>query len=154
MSLSSSAEIFRNCNRLMNGKGIALRPITLAKKVAEFALTKKAQDVKILDLRKLTDMADFFVICSGESDIQVKAIADAILESTERIGVEAWHQEGVTQRQWLLLDYVDVVVHVFHKEIRKFYALEKLWGDAKIQTVEDKPAAPKTPKKRAAKKLS
>ena len=90
-----------------------------------------------MDLRKLTDMTDFFVICSADSDVQVKAVADAIAEGTDSIGISAWHSEGLTHRQWVLLDYVDVVVHVFHKEVRKFYALEKLWGDAKIEVIED-----------------
>ncbi len=108
-----------------------------------------------MDLRKVTDMTDFFVICSGDSDVQVKAIADAIADSTETIGVDAWHQEGITQRQWVLLDYVDVVVHVFHKEIRKYYGLERLWGDAKIQHVKDEPANGKAArKKKAAKKAT
>lgn len=90
-----------------------------------------------MDLRKVTDIADFFVVCSADSDVQVKAIADAVADGTESFGVSPWHREGLSQRQWVLLDYVDVVVHVFHKEIRKFYGLEKLWGDAKIEAVED-----------------
>jgi ribosome-associated protein len=117
-----------------------LTPKTLAKKIAHLALIKKAYSITILDLRKLTDMTDFFVVCSGDSDVQVKAISDAIIEGTEQLGVPVWHHEGESQRQWVLLDYVDVVVHVFHREARKYYALEKLWGDAKIETVEDKPA--------------
>ncbi|MBI1804003.1 MAG: ribosome silencing factor [Ignavibacteriae bacterium] len=114
-----------------------MTPKTLAKKIAHLALTKKAHKITILDLRKLTDMTDFFVICSADSDIQVKAIADTITDGTEMIGVSAWHREGISQRQWVLLDYVDVVVHIFHREARRFYGLEKLWGDAKIEIVED-----------------
>ena len=118
----------------------------LAKKIAQLALTKKAHNVTIMDLRKVTDMADFFVVCSADSDVQVKAVADAVAAGTEELGLSPWHTEGVTQRQWVLLDYVDVVVHIFHKETRKYYAIEKLWGDAVIETVED------TPKKLPAKK--
>lgn len=103
------------------------------------ALTKKASDIVIMELRKLTDMTDFFVICSGDSDVQVKAIADAIIDGSEKSGIEVWHKEGISQRQWVLLDYVDVVVHIFHKEARKFYGLEKLWGDAKFEEVMDEP---------------
>ncbi len=114
----------------------------LARKIASFALTKKATDLVIMDLRKLTDMTDFFVICTGDSDTQVKAIADAIMDGTEKMGVPAWHQEGISNRQWILLDYVDIVVHVFHKEVRKFYGLDKLWGDAKVLKLEDKPKKP------------
>ncbi len=116
-----------------------MTPKTLAKKIAQFALSKKAHAITILDLRKITDMTDFFVICSADSDVQVKAISDAIMDGTEELGIPAWHREGITQRQWVLLDYVDVVAHVFHKEARRFYALEKLWGDAKIEVVEDVP---------------
>jgi ribosome-associated protein len=124
-----------------------LRTKTLAKKIARYALGKKAHDVTIMDLRKVTDMADFFVICSADSDVQVKAVADAIADGTESMGISAWHSEGLTNRQWVLLDYVDIVVHVFHKEVRKYYGLEKLWGDAKIEVITDgdekKPAAPR-----------
>ena len=124
-----------------------MTPKTLAKKIAQLALTKKARDITILDLRKLTDMADFFVICSADSDVQVKAIADAIAEGTENLGTYPWHREGLSHRQWILLDYVDIVVHVFHKEVRKFYGLEKLWGDAKMERVEEAPAVKKTVRK-------
>ena len=109
-----------------------------------------------MDLRKVTDMSDFFVVCSGSSDVQVKAIADAVADGTEEMGLSPWHREGLTQRQWILLDYVDVVVHVFHADLRKYYALEKLWGDAKIEVVEDKPPTkkPARTKKPAATKKS
>lgn len=130
-----------------------MTPKTLAKKIAHLALTKKAHTISILDLRKLTDMTDFFVVCSGDSDVQVKAISDAIIDGTDRLGVPPWHQEGTTQRQWILLDYVDVVVHVFHREARKYYALEKLWGDAKIEAVEDKPDPKPLARKPKPKKL-
>jgi ribosome-associated protein len=126
-----------------------LTPRTLAKKIAQLALEKKADNVTLLDLRKLTDMTDFFVVCSADSDVQVKAIADHIADGADQIGARPWHEEGLSQRQWVLLDFVDVVVHVFHKEMRRYYALEKLWGDAKIETVTDEPAEP--PKKPTAK---
>ena len=113
----------------------------LAKKIAGFALSKKAHNIVILDLRKLTAMTDFFVICSADSDTQVRAIAEEIREGSERAGEKVWHNEGYSESTWVLLDFVDVVVHVFHKETRSFYNLEKLWGDAKFEHVEDKPAA-------------
>ncbi len=122
-------------------KGKPLTPKALAKKIASFALAKKAQNVVLLDLRKLTTMADFFVICSAESDTQVRAIADNIRDGTERAGERVWHDEGQGESTWVLLDFVDVVVHVFHKETRSFYNLEKLWGDAAFEYFEDKPAA-------------
>lgn len=110
---------------------------TLAKKIAQLTLTKKAHDIVVMDLRKVSDMTDFFVVCSADSDIQVKAIADAVMDGTEELGVSVWHSEGFSQRQWVLLDYVDIVVHIFHKEARSFYSIEKLWGDAKIESIRD-----------------
>ena len=92
-------------------------------------------------------MTDFFVVCSADSDVQVKAIADAISDGTDKLGIPKWHSEGVTQRQWILLDYVDIVVHVFHREARKFYGLEKLWADAKIEKIVDKPLVKKAVRK-------
>ena len=121
---------------------------TLQRQIAELALTKKAKDVAILDLHDLTSMTDYFVVCSGDSETQVKAIADAIMSGMEELGEKAWHTEGIQNLQWVLLDYVDVVVHVFHKDARTFYGLEKLWGDAKVQKIADrKPSTTKKPKK-------
>lgn len=123
-----------------------MRTKALARKLAEFTLEKKAHDVIVMDLRKVTDMTDFFVICSADSDTQVKAIADSVIDGTEKMDMEIWHKEGLAQRQWVLLDYVDIVVHIFHKDARKFYGLEKIWGDAKVEHVEDEPAPPAGPK--------
>jgi len=103
---------------------------TLAKKVASFALSKKAYDVVILDLRALTSAADFFVLCSADSDTQVRAIADAVRDGTDGIGSSLWHDEGYQASSWIILDFVDVVAHVFHKDSRRYYNLERLWGDA------------------------
>lgn len=104
---------------------------TLARTVVDLALSKKAQGVRLMDLRGLTDMTDFFVVCHGDSDMHVKAIADAVLDGLESAGSRAWHREGLSGLRWVLLDYVDVVVHVFQPEEREFYGLERLWGDAK-----------------------
>jgi len=92
-----------------------------------------------MDLRTLTSVADFFVVCSADSEIQMKAIAEAVEEGMEREGVRAWHRE-VGSAQWVLLDYVDVVLHIFHKSARTYYSLEKLWGDAVMKTVRDRKA--------------
>jgi ribosome-associated protein len=102
----------------------------LAERAARLALEKKAHDILILDLRKLTTAADRFVICSADSETQVKAVADHVAESLATEGMKAWHVEGQQGRRWILLDYVDVVIHVFYTETREFYALEDLWGDA------------------------
>ncbi len=107
----------------------------LARKAGQFALEKKALDVRILDLRKLTSITDYFVICSGEADVQVKAIADNIIDSLRDEDIDVWNMEGYEAGRWILLDFVDVVVHVFHEESRQFYGLERLWGDAPVVSV-------------------
>ena len=109
----------------------------LARELAVLTLEKKATDVKILDLRELTTITDFFVICTAHSDTQVKAVADAVIDGAKKIGERAWHKEGLSQKSWVLLDYVDVVVHVFLKDTREFYGLEKLWGDAPCESISD-----------------
>jgi ribosome-associated protein len=112
---------------------------TFAKKTAEFALSKKASDVVLMDLRKLSAPADFFVLCSADSDTHARAIAQAVRDGADDIGVALWRSEGFRALSWVLLDYVDVVVHVFKKDVRQFYNLERLWGDAKVTPVEDTP---------------
>lgn len=114
-----------------------MTPRRLAEMAGRLALAKKAFDVKILDLRKLSTFTDFFVICSVQVDIHAKAVADSILENLGKKGIKVWHNEGYQTSRWILLDYVDVVVHIFLRETREFYALEKLWGDAKIDELSD-----------------
>ena len=114
---------------------------TEAKKIADLMISKKAFDVAILDLKKLTSATDYFVICSADSDTQVKAIADAVQDGMEALGEHIWHQEGYHAMRWILLDYVDVVAHIFHKEERSFYNLDRLWGDAKRTEIQDPLAA-------------
>lgn len=114
-----------------------LTPKTAAKRIADLALTKKAYDIVVMDLRTLTTITDYFVVCTADSDTQVKAVADAISEGMANLGDRPWHEEGYTNRSWILLDFVDVVVHVFHKDVRKFYNLERLWGDAKVEHISD-----------------
>jgi len=109
----------------------------LADRIASLALEKKAREIVILDLRKLTAAADAFVICTGDSETQVKAIADHVAEKLGAAGNKAWHVEGQEGRRWVLLDFVDVVVHVFHRETRSFYSLETLWGDAPATRIDD-----------------
>ena len=113
-----------------------MRSMTLAKKIARLAHVKKASDVIIMNVGKLTSVTDYFVVCSADSDIQVMAIADAVEEGMEKEGVQPWHRE-VGSKNWVLLDYVDVVLHVFHKQTRSFYSLERLWGDADVVRVGD-----------------
>lgn len=117
-------------------------------------MTKKAYDIVIMDLRKLTTITDYFVVCTADSDTQVKAVADAVSEGMAKLGDQPWHEEGYTNRSWILLDFVDVVVHVFHKDVRKFYNLERLWGDAPVEHVSDDHAAEQVVKQRSAKSIS
>lgn len=111
--------------------------ITLANKIAELIFNKKGYDVRILDLKEVASFADYFVICSADSDTQVKAIADEVDKTLRDQGMKSWHKEGYKALNWVLLDYVDVVVHIFKKDMREFYNLEKLWGDAPVIDVED-----------------
>jgi ribosome-associated protein len=120
---------------------------TFAKKIADFALTKKASDVILMDLRKLNAPADFFVLCSADSDTHAKAIAQAVRDGADELGVTHMRTEGLRALSWVLLDYFDVVVHVFKKDVRHFYNLERLWGDAKVIAIEDEPAPPRGPSK-------
>ncbi len=103
----------------------------LLRVAAEAAASKKAADLVGLDLRDLDGVADWFLICSGSSEPQVKAIAEAVEEKLKAAGARPWHVEGREGRRWVLLDYVDVVVHVFHEKTREYYLLERLWGDAR-----------------------
>jgi len=123
-----------------------------AEKISNIIFNKKGYDVKILDLRKVASFADFFVICSADSDTQVKAIADEIDKSLRDEGIKCWHKEGYIALNWVLLDYVDVVVHIFKKETREFYNIEKLWGDAPTTEVEDPALKKKTAKTKTVRK--
>lgn len=109
----------------------------LAERIAHLALEKKARDILILDLHGLTSATDRFVVMTADSDTQVGAIADHIVAKLKDEGMRAWHVEGLESRRWVLLDYVDVVVHVFYSQTRNFYSLETLWGDAPAIRVQD-----------------
>jgi ribosome-associated protein len=99
-----------------------LKSQLLAQAVAQLALSKKAGDIVILDLRGLTTMTDYFVVCSADSDVQIRAIAAAVDEGMQKKGEAAWHKESGSSN-WVLLDFVDVVVHIFHRSTRTFYNL-------------------------------
>lgn len=111
----------------------------LVEKITQLIFEKKGSDVKVIELKEVSSVADYFILCSADSDTQVQAIAEHLDKSLREKGIRLWHKEGTTALQWVLLDYVDVVIHVFQKETRAFYNLEKLWGDAAITAVEDKP---------------
>lgn len=118
---------------------MALSSHESARLAGKFALDKRASDIVILDLRESTSVTDFFVLCSGSADIHVKAIAQNIREGLTNEGQKLWHIEGLVYGSWVLLDYVDFVVHVFLKEKREFYDLERLWGDAPVERMEELP---------------
>jgi ribosome-associated protein len=125
-----------------------LQSSTVAKRIGELALTKKANEVVIMDLRKISPVADYFVVCSADSDVQVKAIAEEVEDGMKKEGNPPWHRE-TTSSNWMILDFVDVVLHVFHKQTRPFYNLEKLWGDAKIQKLAESVRSSRAKKKTA-----
>jgi len=117
----------------LKSKQIAL----LAREACE---EKKAEDIVILDIRKLSSIADYFVIASGTSDRHVRAIAESVLDKLEEKDIKCAHVEGIQESRWVLLDFSDIIVHVFHPETRQFYNLERLWGEAaKFQEVKVKP---------------
>lgn len=117
-----------------------------ARNIAELALfasrEKKAIDPLILDIRKISDIADFFVLASGSSDRHVRTIAEAVMDHLDAKKLRPDHIEGREQASWILVDYGTVIVHVFHRETRTYYSLERLWGDAKLITPKRKDEKP------------
>jgi ribosome-associated protein len=107
-----------------------LTPEKTASAVAELAADRKAQDIVQLDLRGMIGYADYFVICSGRTDRQTRAIHDAIHEGMKARGILPRRVEGLSEARWILMDYLDVVVHVFTPDTREYYRLEQLWGEA------------------------
>lgn len=92
---------------------------------------KKGMDILLLDLREVTDLLDFFLLCTGTSSQHVKVLAEEVERELKRENERPLHVEGLKERRWVLLDYVDVAVHIFQRDTREFYALERLWGDAR-----------------------
>ena len=109
-----------------------------ARRISELMLEKKALDVTIIDVRKITTLTDFFVLCTSESQPQSRAITDHIHQEMKKEKMKAWHIEGYQQLDWVLLDFVNIVAHVFSKDARKYYEFERLWADGKITRVKDK----------------
>lgn len=99
----------------------------------------KAKEIVSLDLRNIeTSVCDFFIVCHGTSNTHTSAIADSVIEETlKSIKEKPWHKEGLTNGDWILLDYGNVVAHIFQKETRDYYNIEKLWGDADIQLIKE-----------------
>ena len=110
--------------------------VQVAQRAAQICLDNKANDVVLLNLRKVSDMTDYFLIVSGTSDTHVRSIAEHVIEELKKEGSAPHHVEGLPQGRWVLLDYVDFVVHIFHPTLRSFYQLERLWSDAEVAAVE------------------
>jgi ribosome-associated protein len=105
----------------------------LVQKAAAILIDRKANDVVLLSLKGVSDMTDYFLIASGTSDTHVRSLGNAVLEDMKKdVGQMANHSEGLQQGRWVLLDYVDFVVHVFHPTLRNFYQIERLWADAQV----------------------
>ncbi|MEO5590069.1 MAG: ribosome silencing factor [Gemmatimonadaceae bacterium] len=107
-------------------------PVSDAMRAASMCLDMKANDVVLLNLQGVTDMTDYFVIASGTSDTHVRSIGEHIIAELRKSGVRVHHVEGVQQGRWVLLDFVDFVVHIFHPTLRSFYQIERLWSDAEV----------------------
>jgi len=111
----------------------------LSKYIVKGIQEKKGTNIVILDLKGIGNaIADYFIICTGTSDTQVDAIAESVdKEVVEAAAEKPWHREGFQNKEWILLDYVNVVVHIFKSDVRSFYGLEELWGDAVVTRIED-----------------
>ena len=109
----------------------------IVKIVTRCLLEKKACDIKLINVEKITSLADIFIICTSESDPQTKAIANHIKDSLAEQNIKSWHTEGYQQLRWVLIDYVDIVINIFNTEARGYYNMERLWADADIQLIEE-----------------
>lgn len=118
-----------------------LDSLALAQRAAQICQDYKANDVVLLDLRGVTDMTDFFIVASGTSDTHVRSVGEHLAEEMKKLGSPVYHMEGTTKGRWVLLDFVDFVVHVFHPTLRDFYQLERLWADAESIPIEADAAA-------------
>ncbi len=111
---------------------------TLINTITDALLEKKAKDIVVLDVRGLTTLTDYFIVCHGTSDTQIGALANSVsVKTKEELGEAEWKKEGLEARRWIILDYVNVVVHIFSKEKREFYGIERMWNDAEISKIED-----------------
>ena len=106
--------------------------------IVESLLSKKANNIMVLDVSELTTLAEYFVICHGNSDTQIKALADIVEDDVrEKTSEKAWKKEGVSARSWMILDFVNIVVHIMSEEKREYYGIERMWNDAKITHIKD-----------------
>lgn len=119
----------------------AKKPATLSVNdvIIQSIQDKKGENIVSIDLRNIPDtITDYFIICDADNTTQVKAIAEHVMEETrKRLGEKPWQKEGLQEAEWILIDYVNTVVHVFHKPLRNFYQLEELWNDGVVLQIND-----------------
>ena len=108
-----------------------------AQRISELMIEKKAVDIIIIDVKKITTLTDFFVVCTSESQPQTRAITDHINQKMKEDGIKSWHIEGYEHLDWVLIDFVNIFVHIFSKETREYYEFERLWADGIITTIQD-----------------
>ncbi len=114
-----------------------MEAVEKAKKIAEILDAKKAWDLKAICVTDITSVTDYFVLCTGNSTTQIKALAEEVFEKMKEDGEEALRMEGRNNSAWILVDFGDVVVHVFSKELREFYDLDHFWGDGELLDLSD-----------------
>jgi len=111
---------------------LLLDALALARQLTDWAAEAKAEDIVLLDIRRATYLADYFVICTGTSDRHLVALAERIREQADGLGVRPDHVEGTADSGWLLLDFGDVIMHLFSRALREFYRLDRVWPDASV----------------------
>ena len=116
---------------------IFLETRTIKDKIVEILEDKKAKDISIINIEEITSLADYFVICTGTSTTHIKTLADELDERMDKQGFKPLRKEGYNSARWILIDYGDVVVHIFHEEDRSFYKLERLWSDGVLTKIDD-----------------
>tara|TARA_B100001250_G_scaffold22580_1_gene18979 strand:- start:1238 stop:1621 length:384 start_codon:yes stop_codon:yes gene_type:complete len=122
-------------NKLIKNKPKPSDSALNSKRISELMVDKKALDIQIIDVRDITTLTDFFVICTSESEPQSRAIADHINRTMKTEGNSSWHTEGYEYLDWVLVDFVNIVVHIFSKKTREYYDFERLWADGKITKI-------------------
>jgi len=129
--------------KALNGKLTKKKLREIVFSAGQLCLEKKASDVVVLDLKKISDVTDFFLIAEGYTDIHIRAVSEHVIENLEkRFKLKPWHVEGMEYARWVLIYYVDFVIHIFQPETRNFYQLERLWADAARHEIADQEQAP------------
>ena len=113
------------------------KPQNIAKIISELMLDKKAYDITIIDVSHITSLTDIFVICTSDSTPQSKAITNHIKDELTKYNLKPWHIEGYEYMRWILIDYINVVIHIFDKESREYYNFEQLWADGKMKKIKN-----------------